>query len=109
MNDGLKAAYRKAMIEIFASNPRVERAVLFGSRAMGTFTTTSDVDVALFGDLLTLDDQSALAKQIGDLPMPQRIDLLLHRQIQNLKLLAHIQRYGVEWYRRGNCRAIADK
>ncbi|HBA83603.1 MAG TPA: nucleotidyltransferase domain-containing protein [Verrucomicrobia bacterium] len=97
MNDGLKDRHRKAITAILTANPRVERAVLFGSRAMGTFTPTSDVDIALFGDRLTLDDQAQLAEAIGDLSMPQRIDLLLHRRITNEKLLAHIEQYGVEW------------
>ena len=32
MNDGLKGTHRQAMIDILLANPRVERAVLFGSR-----------------------------------------------------------------------------
>jgi len=32
---------------ILTANPRVERVVLFGSRAMGTHTPESDIDLAL--------------------------------------------------------------
>ena len=39
MIDGLKAKYRTAIINALASNDRVERAVLFGSRATETFTS----------------------------------------------------------------------
>ena len=37
MTDGLKERHRRAVIDIIATNARVERAVLFGSRATGTF------------------------------------------------------------------------
>jgi uncharacterized protein len=62
MNDGLKDAHRAIIIGILSANPRVERAVLFGSRATGAFVSGSDVDIALFGDALTLDDQAELTE-----------------------------------------------
>jgi len=99
MNDGLKDKYRRAIIEILSANPRVERAVLFGSRAMGTFTTTSDVDIALFGDELTLMDHAGIAAAIDELTVPQRVDLLLHKTIRNKNLLKDIETHGVDWYR----------
>ena len=101
MNDGLKDKHRQAIIDILAANRRVKRVALFGSRAMGTFTTTSDVDLALYGDELTLTDQAKLAAVIDDLPMAQRVDLLLYKTIDNDNLKKHIRKYGVEWFRRG--------
>ena len=76
MNDGLKDKHREAIIGVLAKNPRVERAVLFGSRAMGAHTPGSDVDLALYGDALTLDDQARLAAEIEELPVPQQVDLV---------------------------------
>ena len=41
---------------VFARYPQISRAVLFGSRAMGTHKPGSDIDIALFGkEELTLD------------------------------------------------------
>ena len=100
MIDGLKAKHRAAIIATLSANARVERVVLFGSRAMGTSTVTSDVDIALFGHQLTLTDQANLAAACDELPMAQSVDLLLHNTIDNLALAKHIQTYGVEWYRR---------
>jgi type I restriction enzyme S subunit len=68
---------------------------------MGTFTTTSDVDLALFGDELTLTDQARLAAAIDNLPMAQQVDLLLYKSIDNDKLKQHIKKHGKEWFRRG--------
>lgn len=99
MTDGLKDKYRRAIIEILSANSRIERAVVFGSRAMGTHTTTSDVDIVLLGNELTLTDQAELSDAIDKLTVPQRVDLLLHRTIRNKNLLKQIEEHGVEWYR----------
>ena len=101
MSDGLKAQHRTAIIATLAANDRVEQAVLFGSRAMGTNTVTSDVDIALFGQQLTLTDQASLAAACEELPMAQSVDLVLHSTIDNPALVEHIRSRGVEWYRRG--------
>ncbi len=101
MSDGLKAQHRAAIIAALAANDQVERAVLFGSRAMGTNTITSDVDIALFGDRLTLTDQAHLAATCDNLPMAQSVGLVLHNTIDNSALVDHIRTHGVEWYRRG--------
>jgi len=64
---------------------------------MGTFTSTSDVDIALYGDNLTMGDQAELQEKIEQLPMPQKVDLLRHMTIKNKELLKHIEKHGVVW------------
>ena len=100
MTDGLKDAHRQAIIAVIAANDRVERAVLFGSRATGTNTVSSDVDIALFGDRLTLTDHARLAAALDEIPMAQSVDLVLQESIDSPSLLTHIRRDGIEWYRR---------
>ena len=102
MTDGLKDAHREAIIAVIAANDRVERAVLFGSRATGTNTVTSDVDIALFGDRLTLTHRARLTAALEEIPMAQTVDLLLYDSIQDRALREHIRNEGVEWYRRLN-------
>ena len=106
MSDGLKAKHRAAIIAALAANDRVERAVLFGSRAVGTNAITSDVDIALFGQQLTLTDQASLAAACEELPMAQSVDLVLHSAIDNPALVEHIRSHGVEWYRRGGASEV---
>ena len=101
MTDGLKPEHRQAIIETLAANPKVERIVLFGSRATGTFTLTSDVDLALFGDDLTLSDQAALAEAVAELSVPQRVDILIYHRIASQALREEIRKHGVEWFARG--------
>ena len=118
MTDGLKDAHREAIIAEIAANERVERAVLFGSRATGTNTVSSDVDIALFGDRLTLTDQARLSGALDEIPMAQSVDLLLYDSIRDGTLLEHILTHGVQWYARADpprrvplrnlCEAIVD-
>ena len=103
MTDGLKDAHREAIIAAIAANDRVERAVLFGSRATGTNTVSSDVDIALFGARLTLTDQARLAAALDEIPMAQSVDLLLYDSIRDRTLRDHVRDQGVEWYSR-SCR-----
>ena len=100
MTDGLKHAHREAIIAVIAANDRVERAVLFGSRATGTNTTTSDVDIALFGDRLTLTDKARLWAAVEEIPMAQSVDLILYDSVRDRTLLEHIRDDGVEWFAR---------
>jgi predicted nucleotidyltransferase len=97
MNDGLKAETRRQIQAVLAANPRVQKAILFGSRAMGTFSATSDIDLALVGPELTLNDQAQLATALADLSIAQTVDLVLLNQIESEELLAHIQDHGVAW------------
>ena len=100
MTDGLKDEHREAIIAAIAANDRVERAVLFGSRATGTNTVSSDVDIALFGDRLTLTDQARLAAALDTIRMAQDIDLVLYDSIQDETLKKNIRYQSVEWYSR---------
>ncbi|MYG65075.1 MAG: nucleotidyltransferase domain-containing protein [Synechococcus sp. SB0675_bin_7] len=47
-----------------AANHRVEKAVLFGSQAMGANTVTSDVDIALFGPQLDVDGSGKAGRRL---------------------------------------------
>lgn len=100
MTDGLKDIHRKAIIAEIAANDRVERAVLFGSRATGTNTISSDIDIALFGSRLTLTDQSRLSAALDQIPMAQTVDLVLYGLVRKEKLKNHIQKHGIEWFAR---------
>ncbi len=109
MRDGLKDAHRQAIIAVIAANDRVEQAVLFGSRATGTHTVTSDIDIALFGGRLTLTDQARLAAAIDAIPMAQSVDLMLYDSVRDRTLRTHIRREGIEWYARSAARPSPER
>ncbi len=100
MNAGLKPEYRRQIISILAANPKVERVILFGSRASGEAKSASDIDLALYGKQLSLADLAALQAELEETNIPQRIDLILVQDIDNPAMIREIEEKGVEWYRR---------
>jgi len=94
MRFGLKDEHYAAILGVLSANPMVERIVLFGSRATGTFTADSDVDICLHGDRLTLTDQGSLSAALEALPVPQSVDVVLFRRIESGALIERIRREG---------------
>ncbi|MYD89290.1 MAG: nucleotidyltransferase domain-containing protein [Caldilineaceae bacterium SB0662_bin_9] len=97
MNDGLKERNRAKIRQVLASHPGVERAVLFGSRATGTYRPGSDVDLALAGDGLTHTDLGAIGAAMEATTVPQMVDLVLWSSVGGV-LADHIRTFGVEFY-----------
>lgn len=93
MNDGLGDKHRDSILKVLSKHPKVERAVLFGSRAMGTFTSTSDVDLALYGDLGMLD-QARISMEMDELTIPYKVDLVRMSTVTSPAFLEHIQKHG---------------
>jgi predicted nucleotidyltransferase len=98
MNDGLTPHYRKVIRDILAQAERVDRAVLFGSRAMGTFGRASDVDLALEGQNLDFSDLARLCGEFAESSLPYEIDLILRTEIGNPELESRIGKHGIIFY-----------
>ena len=79
---------------VLRRHPQVQAAILFGSRAKGTHTIRSDVDLALDGNLALLDAE-AIAAELEELPLPYRFDVHALRQIAFTPLREHIERVGI--------------
>jgi len=84
---------------VFAKYPDLESVVLFGSRATGTATARSDVDLATTG----MRSRYALGRlrlDLEDLDIPQRCDVVSLEGITQEPLRRHIEAVGVTIYRR---------
>ena len=55
MTFGLSDATIEKIRSVFARHPQVEKAVLYGSRAKGTFRNGSDIDLSLFAHIRDAD------------------------------------------------------
>ena len=84
---------------VFANWPELEEVVLYGSRAIGTATARSDIDLATIGieDELRL---GRLALDLEDLEIPQKVDVQAYEAITYPPLKRHINSFGVSLYRR---------
>ena len=97
--NGLSDKQYLQLIDILSQNINIESALLFGSRAMGTYKDNSDIDIALFGKQLMLTDLSKLLSAIEETTIPYKVDLLIKHKIKNQALIDHIDQYGVEVFR----------
>ncbi len=94
MEYGLEQEDIKRIHEAFATNPGVEKVILFGSRAMGHFKSGSDIDLAVVGNELTFNDILELHAQLENLGLLYKFDLQLFSAIKDADVLAHIERVG---------------
>lgn len=98
MNHGLPEAAVEEICGVLARFPAVEKAVIYGSRAKGTFKPGSDIDLTLLGDQLTPAQLGAIADELDELLLPYRIDLSIFHRIDHDGLRAHIERVGRVFY-----------
>lgn len=97
---GLKDIELEKLGEVFAANERIERVVLYGSRAKGNYKPFSDVDITLEGSELTHNDLSRLSLAIDDLLLPYQFDISIFHTLKNEALIDHIRRMGITIYER---------
>lgn len=73
--------------------PAIEKAVLFGSRAMGLARGNSDVDIMLYGEKLTMGDVAHARALLEETTLPYQFDLVLYDE-GNESLREHIEQHG---------------
>ncbi len=82
---------------VFRLHPEIETVTLFGSRAKGTHSERSDVDLVVTGDVGPLRAEG-IAAELDELPLPYRFEVQPMAHIRFRPLLDHIQRVGVQIY-----------
>lgn len=82
---------------IFRLHSEIETVTLFGSRAKGSHTERSDVDLALTGNVEPLRAE-AIAAELDELPLPYRFEVQPLAHIRYQPLLDHIRRVGIQIY-----------
>jgi predicted nucleotidyltransferase len=100
VNYGLTEQQLAAIRTILGRIPSIESASIFGSRALGTFSPASDVDIALMGETVSLREQLQLCSMLNEIDALLQFDVVRCASITNRKLLEHIQKYGREIYRK---------
>ena len=98
MKYGLSDRTLQKIQGVFSHYPQVERAILYGSRATGTYRNGSDIDLSLCGDALTHSVLSRIDTELDELLLPYTIDLSIFHQIDNPAMVEQIQHVGVNFY-----------
>ena len=75
--------------------PEIEHMAVFGSRALNTAKSGSDIDLCIFGDRVTHDTVSLLKYYLlEETTIPVNIDVVHFESISNTELREHITIYG---------------
>ena len=99
--NGLSAQEKGALQSIFAQVPNIEKAILFGSRAMGLHRYNSDVDIALYGEDITTKDILRLHALVEETTMPYMFDFVVPGE-DNLVLIEEIKQHGRVFYEKND-------
>jgi len=86
--------------EIFSGYAKIEKVLIYGSRARGDYKSGSDIDLTIVGEV-SVEEQMHIAGLIDDLPIPYMCDLSVLARIKNENLVEHIHRVGQVFYERG--------
>ena len=79
-------------------NKKISTAILFGSRAKGSFEPGSDIDIAIKGSELNLNVIIELKIILDDLLLPYKFDIVIYDRISEPALLDHINRVGISLF-----------
>jgi predicted nucleotidyltransferase len=79
-----------------AECPEIEKAIVFGSRALGNFKAGSDIDLALFGEGISRKTVLDLFDKLNEvLNLPYYFDIINYNEITNVALKKHIDDFGI--------------
>lgn len=95
---GIKEETFEEMISIFNQIKQIERVILFGSRAKGTYKETSDIDLAV--EFEKEDKKLLLIRRLDEMRCALKFDVLNRKQIQNEQLIQDIKTEGVVIYQK---------
>ena len=100
MKYGLRETDIEAILGVFTKYPQVQKVMLYGSRAKGTYRNGSDIDIALVGEALDLSLLFKIETELDDLFLPYKMDVSMMHQIKNQDLIDHIKRLGLVLYQK---------
>jgi len=87
---------------VFRKHFELEQVFLYGSRAKGNYRPNSDIDFTVFGDKIDLALLNKISWELDDLLLPYTFDICIYKNITQKDLLDHIQRIGIEFYKKGD-------
>lgn len=77
---------------------KVDKVVLFGSRARGDHSTVSDYDIAIFDNHLSALDKAHLCDDVDEIETLKKIDIIFVQENVTDELMESIKRDGVILY-----------
>lgn len=97
---GLKEEYIKLLQSIFEKYLFIDKVVVYGSRAKGNYTDRSDIDFVVFGSPKDRFELLNVLSEIENSILPYNVDIQMIGDINNPKLIEHINRIGKLFYKK---------
>ena len=98
-NFGIYDKTYELILNSFNKFPKIEKAIIFGSRAMGNYKKGSDIDIAILGEKIDFATTSRLHGLLNEeLPIPYFVDVINYNTIKVEELKQHIMNEGVAIY-----------
>lgn len=94
---GIYQSTVELLISIFKKYEKIEKVVIYGSRAKGNYREGSDIDLTIFGEI----DKSDLYKildEIDESSTPYLFDISIFKELKSDNLIDHINRIGKVFY-----------
>lgn len=98
MSFGLTDKEINAILAVLSAHEEVKKVIVYGSRAIGIYKPSSDIDLILFGDQLSVDILSKIESELDDLLLPYKIDINIYQRINNKNLIDNINKAGKVLY-----------
>ena len=84
------------ILDVLTEDDRISKVLLFGSRAMGNFKPSSDIDLAVVGKELDFKEILSLRARLGLLKISLKTDLVVYNNLPpDHPLRKHIDRVGI--------------
>ncbi len=92
----------KTIIKIFDNHIEIDKVFIFGSRALGNYKKSSDIDLAISGKKITRNIILTLYDELNEQStLPYYFDIIDYNVINNDNLKAHIDKFGKVIYSKG--------
>ncbi len=97
MTFGIPQKTMEYIIGALCQKEEIEKAAIFGSRAMGNYKAGSDVDI--YGKTITRELLNWLSVELNEeLPIPYYFDIVHYESLNHVELKQHIDEFGKVFY-----------
>lgn len=96
-NFGLPERTITELLEYFRTRPEIEKVVVYGSRAKGTYRKGSDIDFAIWSDK---ENISEIVSDLDELPTPYMFDVINYKILSHENIKKSIDNDGIVFYKR---------
>ena len=95
---GLSNTVISDLCSVFRKHANIDKVLIFGSRAKGTYSEGSDIDLASVGNEISCDQLMDINIQIEDLGLLYKVDVIDYNKNIDTPIGEHIIRVGLPFY-----------